>query len=133
MIAVEKSLDVEKVRVERLEHKLAGEAEKWQQFLSKNRKAILTTSQPLAEDKDFLRDLQLKVAAMTAERNEWYKLASEETETLNVASADGALQSKLWKAALEAMDTHTIEITSYRIIYLLRVPGCDSCQKSIMS
>lgn len=55
----------------------------------------------MAEGEDSLRSLLLKVADMTAERNEWNNLATGTTKTLKAAEADFALQSTLCEAAWE--------------------------------
>lgn len=64
----------------------------------------------MAEGEDSLRDLQFEVATMTVERNAWYNQAAEAMEKLNAAEASVALQSTLWEAARDDMNTHTAEM-----------------------
>lgn len=60
---------------------------------------------------DSVPDWQFKLAAMTAERDEWLNLETDIAKKLKAAEADIALQSTLREAAREKMDTHTAEIT----------------------
>lgn len=78
--------------------------------MTKRRETSQTASCPSAEGKESLWDLWLKVAAMTAEKKEWYDRVTEATKKLNVAEAGVSLQSTLRNAAPGELDTHTTEI-----------------------
>lgn len=67
--AAEKSRDAEKTIVERLKPELANEIERSRQRSVERLEISRTASHPLAEVEDFLRDMRLEVAAITAERN----------------------------------------------------------------
>lgn len=58
--------------------------------------------------------MQFKLSAMTADKDEWFELATETTKKLKTAGADVALQSALREAAREEMDTHTTEIAELK-------------------
>lgn len=95
MVAVEESLDLGKARVERLEREFAIKVTKRQQLLSKRQETSQTASCPLADGEDSFQDLQVNVAGITAERNEWCAVATKATEKLKAAQANVALQSTL--------------------------------------
>lgn len=46
---------------------------------------------------------------MVAERDDWFSLAKETSEKLIEAEADITLQSTLWKAAWEEMNSRTVK------------------------
>lgn len=64
----------------------------------------------MADGNDSLRDLQLKFAAMTEVKIEWYDQAKEALEKLKAVEDDVALQSTLREGAREDMDTRTAKI-----------------------
>lgn len=109
MAAVEVPLDAKKAHIERLEREFAAGAEKRQQLLPKRQETSQTASCTLAKGEDPLRDLQLVVTAMTAERNEWRDLETESTKKLKAAEVEVALQLTLWQATRKGVDTDTAD------------------------
>lgn len=65
MIAAEELLDEEKARVGRLERALTANGKKEQRLLAGHRETSPSTRRLSAESEDSLRDLHLKVAALT--------------------------------------------------------------------
>lgn len=110
MVAAEESLDAGKSLVERLKCVLATEVKRVQQFMAERRGTSQTASRSLAKSENSFRDLLLKVATMTAERDEWYDQTAKGLEKLKVAEADIALNSALREAVREFIITHTVEI-----------------------
>lgn len=111
MGAVEKSLEKEKLRVERLKQKLVIEVEMKQQLSAERQETSKTANPQLAEGEDFHEGLRFKNVAISAKRNEWYGLAKEGSQELKTAEADVTLYLSPQEAALEAMNAHTAEIT----------------------
>lgn len=88
---VVESLDAKKVHVDIINHEIETEVVKAQQLLKERRETSQTAICSLEETEDLIRDLQLKVAAMTADRNEWGDVAMLASENLKTAEADVAL------------------------------------------
>lgn len=115
LVAIEESFEVMNARVESGKREFETEVEKKQQFLNERQETSQTASCPLAENGASFRELPLKVAAMTAERNEWYNVATKALGKLKMTEADVALQSTPREAALEEKDTHTAEIAKLQV------------------
>lgn len=81
-----------------------------QQLLARSQETSQTVGRPMVKAEDFLQDLKLKVATMTAEENGLYSQAKEELETLKAAEAAVALRLTFSEAAREDLDTHTAKI-----------------------
>lgn len=88
MVSAEDLLSLEKARKECLDCKCVAEAEWWQHLLAKRQKTSRTPRRQIAESGETLLGLQSKIAAATAEINEWRKLATETAEQLKVALID---------------------------------------------
>lgn len=127
-IAVEEWIDAEKARVKSLKRKIATKVEKKQQLLTEHRERSQTATRPVAEREKFFSGLQYKLAAMTAERNEWFDLARKTTKMLKAVEADVVLHSTLLGTAWEEMDTH---IT--RIVKLQEQPTAMGAELSQLS
>lgn len=69
--------------------------------MAERREKSPAASSSMAEREDILRNLRLKVAAMTAVRNKWYDLATEATKKLKAAEVYAALQLTLREAVRE--------------------------------
>lgn len=110
MIFVEEFLDAEETPIERLECELATEAERRQHLLVERQGTSQTASHLLAKIEYSHRDLQVKIAAMTAEKNESYDWAAEILEGLMAYEANVAVQSTLREAAREDVDICMAEI-----------------------
>lgn len=86
----------------------------------------------MAEGGDSLSGLQLKLAAMTAERNELFDWTTDTFEKLKAAKANLALQSALWEAAREELSTHTAEIVELQEQLTARGSELSQLSASIM-
>lgn len=106
MPAVEESFEVEKARVESPKRELSTVSSK-NRVVGRASKDEADCQFLMADSEDSLPNLQSKLAAMTAGRDEWFDLATETAKKLNTAEAYIALQLTLWEAAQENMDTHT--------------------------
>lgn len=107
MVATKQSLVAERAHVKRFERELATLVQRRQQILPERTETSQTASHPLAEGEDSLRGLQLKVAAITADRNEWYDHETEALAKQNAAKADVALRLTYREAVRYDMIAHT--------------------------
>lgn len=88
-------LSLERAFVECLERDSAAEAENRQKLMSESREMSETASRQLAENGEWLQEIQLKVTTVTPEVCEWHALLNESVVELKVAKADVSLLSKI--------------------------------------
>lgn len=112
MVAVEECLNAGKPRVQRFKCEGAPEKKMRQQALAVRGVTRKTGRQQSGVDKDFLQDLHLKSAAITADMNEWRRLETEVAEELRVAQTDVALKSALRETAWMEMDVWIMAVTA---------------------